>query len=106
MIDWRRPHHRRAGEGIGERIIILLLQLACIAALVYGGWQFGRYFGEQEARAQLCDRVEAAHKELVRFKMWHYGMENFYLYDPKDGRLCYVTKPEDIDNPKKWRRTR
>lgn len=105
MIDWRKPHRRRDGERVFDRIFAVALWLAILAVLLYGSWQFGRFFGESEARARMACQIEKAEKDLLTFKMFHYGQENFYLFD-KEGRLRYVTKPGDLDNPKKWRRTR
>lgn len=106
MSDFRRENRRRKGEGRGDRIFNICLTIVFIVLFVYGGWQFGRFYGEKEARKKLADQIEQTKMDLLKFKMWHYGTENFFFSDPKDGHLCYVTKAADLDNPKKWRRTR
>jgi hypothetical protein len=106
MVDWRKHSwRRRSGERLGDRIYTAFLFCTIVAILLFGSWQHGRFYGEKEGHLYMYERVQKAEKDLVKFKIFHYGKENFYVYD-KDGNLCYVTDSRDIDNPKKWRKTR
>jgi hypothetical protein len=108
MIEWRRENRRRKGEDWGSRATVALLKLSIVAVLVWTGYLYGQTAGWVEARDYFtnifADRVEKVEKDLVNFKMWHYGLKNFFFYDK--GKLCFVTKAKDLENPKKWRRTR